>query len=278
MNIIGKLMTMRHFTPTEKTIAAYILEHKEDVIHLNVQQLAKVAYTSHSAIIRLIQKLDLKGYKEFIVGLAQELQVTAAHSAIDINYPFDSTVPALQLANEMAELMSSTIEKTFNYLQQEDLANAVQMLSSANRIYIYAYGDSQIRASSFQNKMLKIHKHVIIATELAEWAYHTQNSDKNDCAIMLSYHGMSDTLAKAAAYLHAQETPILVITAEEEGKLTKWGTTNLIVPNSEEKFAKIGTFSSQLSFEYILNILYACLFQENYEENVAKALDADRFF
>ncbi|MFB1097799.1 MurR/RpiR family transcriptional regulator [Terribacillus sp. JSM ZJ617] len=278
MNIIGKLMTMRDFTPTEKTIAAYILEHKEEVIHLNVQQLAKVVYTSHSAIIRLIQKLGLKGYKEFIVGLAQELQITVAHSEIDINYPFNSTAPVLQLANDMADLMSSTVEKTFNYLRQEDLENAVQMLSSANRIYIYAFGDSQIRAASFQNKMLKIDKHVIIATQLAEWAYHTQNSDKSDCAIILSYHGMSDTFAKAAAYLHAQETPILVITSDERGELTKWGTTNLIVPNSEEKFAKIGTFSSQLSFEYILNVLYACLFQENYEVNVAKALDADRFF
>lgn len=67
MKVLMKLSEMQNFTPNEKSIASYILLHKESILHLNIQELAKATYTSHSAINRLTHKLGLAGYKEFII-------------------------------------------------------------------------------------------------------------------------------------------------------------------------------------------------------------------
>lgn len=88
------------------------------------------------------------------------------------------------------------------------LSQTAQLLDQANRIFIYALGDSQIRAKSFQNKLVKINKYVVIATELSEWAYHTANLTSEDCAIFLTYHGKSPIFLKAARHFTRENIPL----------------------------------------------------------------------
>lgn len=64
--------------------------------------------------------------------------------------------------------MKETIEKNFAFLDDDQLAQAAEELDRAERIFIYAHGDSEIRAKSFQNKLMKINKYAVIATELSE--------------------------------------------------------------------------------------------------------------
>lgn len=105
----AKLYTKR------KSIASYILLHKESILHLNIQELAKATYTSHSAINRLTHKLGLSGFKEFIIKLAREFQQNTQNiSNVDPNYPFGFDESPLQVAKEIAELMKETIEKTLH--------------------------------------------------------------------------------------------------------------------------------------------------------------------
>ncbi|MNW18329.1 hypothetical protein D3C71_2178510 [compost metagenome] len=33
------------------------------------------------------------------------------------------------------------------------------------------------------------------------------------------------------------------------------------------KLAKIGTFSSQIAFEYVLNVIYSCIYKIDYQHN-----------
>lgn len=49
----------------EKNIIEYILKNPDEVVNLNIRQLANKTYTSTSAIVRFMPKLGLQGYKEF---------------------------------------------------------------------------------------------------------------------------------------------------------------------------------------------------------------------
>ncbi|MCG7376381.1 MurR/RpiR family transcriptional regulator [Paenibacillus sp. ACRSA] len=269
MNILMQLSEMQNFTPNEQSIASYILKHKEQVLQLSIQELAKATYTSHSAIHRLTQKLGLTGFKEFTITLAREFQQsTQPISNVNPNYPFGSSESSLQVAQEIAELMKETIEKNVAYMDDELLSQTAHLLNSANRIFIYAQGDSQIRAKSFQNKCFKINKYVVIATELSEWIYHTINLTSEDCAIFLTYHGISPNYVQVAQHFNRENIPFITITASNQSELAKLSTYCIRVPNDEEKLAKIGTFSSQIAFEYVLNVLYSCLYKIEYLKNM----------
>ncbi|MEK4057573.1 MurR/RpiR family transcriptional regulator [Paenibacillus sp. FSL F4-0087] len=269
MKILTQLTDMNHFTPNEKSIASYILTHKELMLHLNIQELAKATYTSHSAINRLTHKLGLSGFKEFSIKLAREFQQDAQNiSNIDPNYPFALGESSLQVAKDIAELMKETIEKNFAFMGEASLTEAAHLLDQAKRIFIYALGDSQIRAKSFQNKLIKINKYVVITTELSEWAYHTINLTPQDCAIFLTYHEKSPIFLKAAQHFSRAKIPFITITANHQSELAKMSTICIQVPNDETKHAKIGTFSSQIAFDYVLNVIYSCIFQIDYANNM----------
>ncbi|MFS0856109.1 MurR/RpiR family transcriptional regulator [Paenibacillus taichungensis] len=269
MKILTQLTDMNHFTPNEKSIASYILTHKELMLHLNIQELAKATYTSHSAINRLTHKLGLSGFKEFSIKLAREFQQDAQNiSNIDPNYPFALGESSLQVAKDIAELMKETIEKNFAFMDEASLTEAAHLLDQAKRIFIYALGDSQIRAKSFQNKLIKINKYVVITTELSEWAYHTINLTPQDCAIFLTYHEKSPIFLKAAQHFSREKIPFITITANHQSELAKMSTICIQVPNDETKHAKIGTFSSQIAFDYVLNVIYSCIFQIDYAKNM----------
>ncbi len=268
LRILLQLTEMPNFTPNEKSIAAYILTHKESMLHLNIQELAKATYTSHSAINRLTHKLGLSGFKEFIINLAREFQQsTQSISSVDPNYPFGLEESPLQVAKEIAELMKETMDKSFTFMDDELLAQTAALLDQAARIFIYAVGDSQIRAKSFQNKLIKINKYAVIATELSEWAYHTANLTVEDCAIFLTYHGQSPMYVQAAQYFSREKIPFITITASHQSELAKLSNLCIYVPNDEEKHAKIGTFSSQIAFEYVLNVIYSCIYKISYAKN-----------
>lgn len=268
MKILTQLSEMHSFTPNEQSIAAYILSHKEQILQLNIQELAKATYTSHSAINRLTHKLGLSGFKEFMITLAREFQQDSQSlSPVDPNYPFGVGESSVQVAREIAELMKETIDKTVTFMDDELLTQTAQLLDQAERIFIYAVGDSQIRAKSFQNKMFKINKYVIIATELSEWAHHTVNLTSRDCAIFLTYHGKSSSYIKVAQHLAFERIPFITITASRYSELARLSTLCIQVPNDEMKLAKIGTFSSQIAFEYVLNVIYSCIYKIDYQHN-----------
>lgn len=268
MKLLLHLKEMNNFTTNEISIAAYILSHKEQILPLSIQELARATYTSHSAISRLTHKLGLSGYKEFILKLAREFQQDAhSISNVDVNYPFEYGETPIQVAKEIAELMKETLDKNFAFLEDAQLAKAAEMLNQADKICIYALGDSQIRAKSFQNKLMKINKYAVIATELSEWEYHTVNLTQQDCAIFLTYHGLTANNLKAAQYFARHSIPFITITAAHGTELARLSTLCIQVPKDEVKHAKIGTFSSQISFEYVLNVIYSCIYKINYGKN-----------
>ncbi|MBS5983912.1 MAG: MurR/RpiR family transcriptional regulator [Clostridium butyricum] len=73
MIILDQLKDKIKFTRLELEIIEYITENFKKILHMTADELGAVTYTSTSSIIRLCQKLGFKGYKEFKVQLAIEI-------------------------------------------------------------------------------------------------------------------------------------------------------------------------------------------------------------
>lgn len=65
MLLIDKLRMQKDLTNTEKRIADYILQNLTTIPAINVADLAKNTYTSHSSVIRLAQKWGLTAFAIF---------------------------------------------------------------------------------------------------------------------------------------------------------------------------------------------------------------------
>ncbi|MBM7656285.1 MurR/RpiR family transcriptional regulator [Neobacillus cucumis] len=279
MTLLKKLEQKKGFTDTEERIADFILKSLEDIPNMYIQELAESTFTSHSAIIRLSQKLGYSGYRDFKVALIHEIQ-SNKHAIADVNpnFPFLPTDSSLTIAKKMADLMIETIRKTLFKLEGDQLYKAVEIVRNAKRIFLFGNGDSQIRARSFQNKFIKIDKHLIIADEYGEATWNALSMDQLDCAIFISYAGNSEPHLKILKYLSSLKISSIMLTGNPESTMSKLCDLIIEVPDDEYDFFKIGTFSSQIAFEYILDTIFSVIYANEYTRNLDNLKKKEKAF
>lgn len=269
MNLRYTLKQDSQFTPNEKRIAQYILGNMLETSKLNLVDLATKTYTSHSAIVRFAQKLGFEGFRDFRISLIESSQQQRfVAEEVDANFPFNLGDTTEIIAKKMADLSTQTITAMQANLNIVELEATVNMLMQANRIFIFAKGDTQISARSFQNKMAKLGIFIIIAEEYADEAWVASNITPRDYAMFTSYRADSVKYQRFISLLNEKQVSTLLISSNDArvlaGTTTHWLTT---VDLETSDSLKIGTFSSQIAIEYIFNILYSMIYMKNFKEN-----------
>lgn len=270
MLIEEKLTQQETFTTNEKRIADYLRMNLEAAVYMTIEELAKETYTSHSAIIRFCKKIGYSGFKEFRFELGREVHQLVAqfNQVIDPNFPFTVEDDAKMIAKKMADLSIQAIKKAQFQIEDQSLETIATVLNKAERIFLFAKGDSQTTARKFQNKLVKLNKFLILAEEYSDSSWNAANLTKNDCGIFISYSGRIHHYERILTYLRHIGAPSLLITGNEQSEMAKKAAMRLVVSQEEYDFAKVATFSSQIAFDYVLNTLYSLMYTQNYQENL----------
>lgn len=265
--LLEKLRRGEGFSETEREVAGYVLERREQVLGMTIGQLASAAYASNPTIVRLCRKLGVSGFREFKIVLSSELERSAGQEQIDANKPFGLQESPDAIARRIAELTQATVREGAELLQGAELDATAAMLDNARHVYLFGTGDSMVRALSFQGKLLKINRLVQVSNLMQEQGYYAYNASAGDCAVFITYHGRQPGYADYAATMKKNGVGLIVITANSEGELAELCDIVLPLPLSEDPIGKIATFSSQISIDYVLNVLYSCLFNLRYEHH-----------
>lgn len=268
MNLLLQLKNEISFSNTEQYIADYILSNPEKILSLSIYELAESTNVATASIVRFCKKLTLTGFKEFKIKLSRDLETYYAQtSQINPNLPFGNHDNHLQISKKIAQLTIDTIETTRSLFSYTMLEKSVDLLTSSTNILGFGISNCYIRLLDFQTKLLKINKPMQLIHMQAE-LFHLANSARpGDVALFVSYSGTTSEIVNDARILHAKKIPIISITSNLTSELAKFSTVVLPLPDSETSELKISTFSSQLAIEYILNVLYSCIYNHDFEKN-----------
>ena len=270
MLLIDKLRLQQDLTNTEKRIADYILENLAEIPAINVADLAKNTYTSHSSVIRLSQKMGYEGFRDFRVAVSEIAHSDLYRSnPVDANFPFLPQDSTKEIAKKNADLTINTVQRTYAQLDEQILDEAADLLANAERIFLFAQGDSQIRARSFQNKLVKINKFLIIADEYADEDWNAASLTSRDCAIFITYRARVPQYERMLKHFLNENVPSILMTGNSSSNLIPLATQSIVFSQEELDFIKVSTFSSQIAFEYILDTLFSLLYAKNYQDNLA---------
>lgn len=267
MNLLDKMREKKGFTATEIIAIDYLLENIQNINELTINRISKATYTSNSTIIRICRKLGFEGFKSFKIALIIELENNKyTRNNVDMNLPFYESEGMDEIINHLSSLYKDTIDLVNARLDIRILEKVVHCILNSNRLFIYAVGDSQITAKSFINKMIKINIHPLLATDNREELVVSNNIDKNDSALFISYSGNDKLYEKCIKIIKRKGVKIISLTAMENSILAKNSNFVLtIIP--EEHNQNIARFYSQLAIEYILSIIYSGVFVKNYKKN-----------
>ena len=254
MTISESLAIQENFSDSEREIADYILSQKEKILEQSVHDICDATFTSTSSVVRLCRKIGFSGYKEFKIRYARELERRIESlDAVDPDFPFGPKDTVLDISQKMNVLMINTLNSTYDILTRnsKSIKQAAELILHSNRISLIAMGDSYLKGQLFQSNMMKIGKVVLMANVFGENYSHIDLLEPSDAAKVLKRRGV----------------PLIVITANAESKCGKLSGILIDMPNKEEKWKKQATFFSQIATEYILNVIYSCIYVMDYEKS-----------
>lgn len=268
MDLFTKIKAMNSFTESEQTFIDFIFNHPYDVIQLNLQQLSKTSYVSISTIYRVMEKLEINGLNQLKLQISESLKNNENLKNIDYNYPFQKTNTHYQILTQMLELYDQTLKNTINLIDLDVLLHTVQALKKANNIYIFPSIGNYFMAESFQQNMLEIGVKVDVIKEAYYQHWHVQLCDENDIVMLISYAGRTPQIMDIVHDLNKKNIPIILISSTIHTPINQFAKYHLYFSSYEDSEEKIASFSSRISLQYLLDCIYACYFNRDYEKNL----------
>lgn len=269
MNIFTKIQNTHHFTESEQVFANYIIEHPYEVIQSDLTQLKTLSYVSSSTIYRVLEKLGLSGLNELKALMIKQLnQYQVDKQDVDYNYPFEKNSTHHQIMTKMLNLYEQTLHSTFHLIDLEVVLKVVQVLYNAQNIVIFPSIGNYFMAESFQQNMLEIGVKVEVYKERYYQYWNAQSCQKGDVAMIISYAGKTPHLNDLIQILKTKEVKIILISSTAHIPFSKDVDYHLYFSSYEDSEEKIASFSSRISLQYLLDCLYACYFNRDYERHL----------
>lgn len=262
-------------TPLESEIASYILNNKDVVTKLKIQELADILFISKSAIHRFVKKIGFNGFNDLKVSIAKEnADLLENNSYINVNYPFQAKDNPRQIAFKLLELYEKAIKDTFEYVDLDQIKAVSQLIDSADVIDVYTHAHNSNIAENFQDKMLTIGKSVNCPSSFYNQRLTVLASDQKHVAIILSYSGKATFILPIVKKLYEKGVKVIQIGKAGSNYYSQYVTYHLSISDSENNRDRMSQFSSHIAMQYIMDVLYGCIYNEKRKQNTKYIYDS----
>lgn len=256
-----------NITESERSVLNYILTHSKESLGMSVSQISEHTYVSRTTVIRLTRKLGFSSFADFKKELANELPyIIAGGDRSDPNTPFVKGEKPVSMIEDLSRVYQDTINDTASLLVSAPLDQASKIIQEAHHIAIIgAYGARAI-ARVFGQDMRLIGRNVRYLDVNVPCVNGIVNED--DALIVVSYQDLPMHVCEILNDVHRIGAKIIVISSLGINNLKKYADVFLPVSSYEQRYMKIKAFSSQFSMMMVMNTLFACYFQKDYDRHL----------
>ena len=262
-------------TPLESEIASYILNNRDAVMKLKIQELADTLFISKSAIHRFVKKIGFNGFNDLKVSIAKEnADLLENNSYINVNYPFQAKDNPREIAFKLLELYEKAVKDTFEYVDLDQIKAVSQLIDSADVVDIYTHAHNSNIAENFQDKMLTIGRSVNCPSSFYNQRLTVLASDPKHVAIILSYSGKATFILPIVKKLYEKGVKVIQIGKAGSNYYSQYVTYHLSISDSENNRDRMSQFSSHIAMQYIMDVLYGCIYNERRKKNTKYIYDS----
>jgi DNA-binding MurR/RpiR family transcriptional regulator len=258
--------------PSERKAAEFILEHPMEVVQYSIQKLAELSEVSAATIMRLCQKLNMKGFQELKIRIAGDLSSNQTSSGgyeeIRMGESVDKIVQAISNNNKQS------IDDTVAVLSNKEVSKAVDALSKARRINIMGVGASHLIAEDLKHKFIRIGRWCEAYPDFHGQLTSAVTMGPEDVAFGISYSGK--TVEVIESLNEAKKQGALTITLTKYGKSPVSELADIrLFTNSVEQNIRSGATASRIAQLNVIDILFTC-YASRQNEQVIPILEKSR--
>ena len=197
---------------TDLLIWKYIYNHRAQVRHMSIHELARVCSVSSTTVVRFAQKLGMDGFGELKAVMKLEDK------------------PSIVDSGNVLQDMGSFYKQSWESIVKRNFDAASRLIHEASRVFAFASGYVQSNVVQ-ELKRLFFYDDVLIY-EIAgkeEFVSIARSMGKDDLVIIVSLSGETPLAVEFAELLQMREIPLISITRLHDNTLASLSTVNLYV-------------------------------------------------
>ena len=251
-----------------KSVADLLLGEGTGICDLTMAQIAARAYTSKPTLVRFAKQAGYAGWKDyrrdFLKASERAETERAQQMDVDVNYPFKEDESAKEATRKIARIERLAIAEVESSVDYDALEQAAAAILSASRIMVLGAQHNRDRGHVLAKNLgsIGIPCHVPNADEAGPLALCLA---PNDCVIAVSYSGgLSHPPLVFVPKLRERGVVIVGVTNGARSALGAIANHTLAFRPLEHYHDKIGTFYSGACTSFILDLLYALCYAQQY--------------
>lgn len=246
--------------PSTRSIADYILKNPRQVVGMSVTELAEATGASDGSVINLCRQIDLTGFQQLKLSLAQEVVQPVQFIHEDLQ-PEDDT---RTVCRKTFHAGVQALRDSLSVLDPDAVDAAVKLIRAADRIEIYGIGSSAPIAEDAQYRMLRIGLNVKVVVDSHIQAISASRTGPDVAVLTISHSGATHETLAATRLAKEAGAKTIIVTNFANSPLQAYADVKLFTMARETKF-RTEAMTSRIAQLCVLDALVAALALADYD-------------
>lgn len=263
-NVITRIrVKQKTFGPSANAIAEYVLENPAEVVGMSVTELAGITGVSEGSVINFCRQLDLTGFQQFKLSLAQEVVQPVQYIHEDLQRDDDASA----VCRKMFHSGIQALRDTLSVLDPVAVQEAADLVRQARRVEIYGIGSSAPIAEDAQYRMLRIGIEAKAVVDSHIQAISASRTGPDVATLTISHSGATHETVTATRLAREAGAKTIVITNFARSPIQAYADVKLFTMARETKF-RTEAMTSRIAQLCVLDAFIATLALGDYDHSI----------
>ncbi|MFD8023274.1 MurR/RpiR family transcriptional regulator [Streptomyces lavendulae] len=230
---------------TEARVAQVVLDKGAELVHLSVSDVATLAGTAPSSVVRACQRLGFRGY--------QELKIAAARQA-PAPEPSRDRDPAARALTDTVRAAREALDGVVATVSPDQLREAAGMIDAAHRVLVVGAGLSGAVALDTAYRLRALGCAVDAPADPLTAQLAASQLTPADVCLAISHTGATRSTVDAARRARQAGAPVVALTSYARSPLTESSNRTLVAGGQDLVFG-LETVASRLAHLTVIDAL-----------------------
>ena len=246
-------------TGNDRLLANFIIANPEEVVTMNINELASRASVSSSSVSRFSRLLFGMTFPQFKVAIAKS--ISRADEGMQ-NYDVELTDSLYQIEKKLIINIERVVQEVMDLNSINTIQSVASLIAKSENVYIFGIGASGLATQDFAQKLIKLGKRAIFNFDANLAILNSSLCTPNDLVIAISYSGLTKEVLLPVRKAKSQNCPVVAITGGKKNRLASESDYVLSIPLAESKIIRMTAIYSRYGQFVLVDALYLAVMKE----------------
>lgn len=250
----------------ERKVADYIVANPQEVVRLNVTDLAERSGSSDATVIRMCKRLGYGGFYQMKLALAEELGRYQM-----VGYMDTSENPGS--AREVIQCLTRDLLRIADLLDEEKVQRCADLICQSNRVFVSAVGNTIPVAMDFAFRLCRLGINATCETIVEYGMASMVKGNSQDMLLAVSHSGSSKHVIQTVEIANHKKMPTVAVTGFSSSTLARNAGFYLLTTVENPLFGEYGS-SSHIYEQAVLDAVLYMVSKRQEQEKDAEGIEA----